>query len=245
MKKVVIYLLQSILLLGLVQNTEAQKSSVKELLNKVSNFYLNKNQYHIDMTFTMYRGITGNEATESYTGTMEKNDKYNKNSILGTLVYRFPEAQLIVDNNQKRVIYNDLDTSEMQNYPVDLSAYMKYYDKSQILEEGNQWVCELVVSQNTFSELPYGKVLLYINKNDYSITKQVLFFSNLIPFQGKEASDIEQDYGRLHIDLSYNFNKEIEKKELAYFITKTANSKIQLQKDFASYQLIDQTEYNK
>lgn len=245
MRKIIICLLHSLFLLGPVLNTQAQKPSVKELLSKVANFYQKTNQYHIDMTFTMYRGIKGDKLTESYTGTMEKNDEYTKNSTLETLVYRFPQAQLIIDENQKKIIYNKLETHAMQNAPVDLSAYMKYYDTSQVLEEGNQWICELIASQNAFSELPYGKVLLYVNKKDYRVTKQILFFSNLIPFRGKEASDVEQDYGRLHIDLLYDFNKKIEKKELAYFITKTANNKIQLQKDFAGYQLVDQTEYNK
>ncbi len=245
MKKTIIYLLHSMFLLGLILHAQAQKPSVNELLSKASNFYLKTNQYQVKMTFTMYRGITGDKKTESYTGTMEKNNEYTKNSILGTSVYRFPQAQLIVDNNQKKIVYTTLETNTIQNSPVDLSAYIKDYDKSQVLEEGNQWVCELVASQNTFSQLPYGKVLLYLSKKDYSVTKQVLFFSNLIPFQGKEESDIEQDYGRLHIDLLYDFNKKVEKTELAYFIKKTANNKIQLQKNFASYQLIDQSEYNK
>lgn len=245
MKKTIIYLLHSMFLLGLVLHAQAQKPSVNELLSKASNFYQKTNHYQVNMTFTMYRGITGGEKTESYTGTMEKNNEYTKNNILGTSVYRFPQAQLIVDNTQKKIVYTALETNAIQNSPVDLSAYMKYYDKSQVSEEGNYWVCELVASQNMFSQLPYGKVLLYINKKDYSVTKQVLFFSNLIPFQGKEDSDIQQDYGRLHVNLLYDFNKKIEKKELAYFIKKVANNKMQLQKDFASYQLIDQTEYNK
>ncbi len=244
MKKVMIYLLPGMMLLGATQNSMGQKPWVKELLNKVSNFYLNKSKYHIDMTFTMYRGIKGNAVTESYTATMEKNGSYSKNSISGTLVYRFPKAQVVVDNTSKKIIYSKPNTGT-QNSPIDLKAYITHYEKSQVLDKGSQWVCEFVSTQNSFSKLPYGKVLLYINKSDYRVTKQILYFSNLIPFQEKGTTDVVQDYGRLHIDLAYDFDMNIEKKELKHFILATASNKIQPQKDFANYQLIDQTEYNK
>ncbi|NHF58985.1 hypothetical protein FK220_006520 [Flavobacteriaceae bacterium TP-CH-4] len=225
-------------------SSQAQNQEVKNVLDKVTQYYLADNEYRVEMTFTMYRGFTGNKSTERYKGTLEKKNGYSKNSILDTEVYQFPNAKLIVNSSENTITYNKAEPGAVEA-PIDLSSYLEFYQKSQLLEEGNEYVCEFVTQRNNFEQMPYGKVLIYVDKNDYRVTRQVLYFSNLIPFNDENGQPTIQDYGRLVIELAHDMEKEIEQRKLADFIVKTPEGNLALQPNYADFQLIDQTEYNK
>lgn len=228
----------------LVLNIQAQEKTVKDVLDKASHLYLSKKEYLVDMTFTMYRGVSGNNITETYKGTMAKKGAYTKNEVLDTKIYIFPEANITIDEKQKILNYTPLKTNPQQKTPIDLSVFLEYFKQNKLQDSGKEWICEMVSEANMFSQIPYGKVLIHINKSDYRITKQVLYFSRLIPFQKENSSDIEQDYGRLVIDLKHNWNPSIEEKKIEDFLVVKPNHKVQLHTAYATYQLVDQTEYN-
>lgn len=238
------YIILFVVFQFLIVNTYAQKT-VKEILDKSTKFYEAKNQYNIDMKFTMHRGISRDNPTESYNGNMQRKGTYIKNVVLTTTVYQFNNIKIIVDESTKTIVYEKMDVDNVQNDPLDLSAFLKQYKKSQVLDNGDEWICEMVSTQKNFVQTPYGKVLIHVAKNDYEIKKQILFFSNRIPFKTKEGTRTEPDFGRLVIDFSYHNESEIEQKVLDDFIIKSANNSIQLKEDYKSYQLIDQTKYNK
>ncbi|MEE9363950.1 MAG: hypothetical protein V3U92_15220 [Cellulophaga sp.] len=234
-----------LLLLGAALSSNAQGKDVEKVLDKATDFYKNKDQYKINMTFSLYRGLTGNTITETYKGTMEKSGEYSRNTILSTQVHRFSKAQLVIDATAKTMTYTQIDPVAVQNSPMEIGAFLKYYEKSQLLDTGeNQWICEMVTTKKNFIQVPYSKVVLYINKKDYSISKQELYFTNLIPFKGKSGNNTEQDYGRLVIELKHDFDSKIQKRELKDFLTNTSGRTKQLQKEFVSYRLIDQTKDN-
>ncbi len=237
------YIAITIIFQLLTLSVSSQEKSVKQILDGVSNSYLSKEQYLVNMTFTMYRGVTGNTISESYTGTMQKKGATSKNQVLDTEIYLFPSASVAINSTTKTITYTGL-SNPQKNTPIDLSILLKYYQKSQIIDKGSQWLCEMVTEQNTFNQLPYSKVLLYVNKDDYSVSKQVLYFTNLIPFKNKRNDEIEHDYGRLVIDLKHQWDVNIPAKKLNDFIVKKHDNKIQLQTKYATYKLVDNTEYN-
>jgi len=239
MKKQILYI--SILLLSFSGHAQ----TVKEVLEKASAYYANTHQYQLSMTYTLFRGLSGDRATESYTGTMTKVNNYSQISVLNTTVFQFPEARLVIDEDRKIVAYSEIGSTENVGSPVDVSSFLQYYSEAQILDKGTYWQCELVAEKKALTNLPYGKVILDIDKRDYQIRKQELFFANLIPFKDKNGELEERDYGRLIIQLKQQGNDVVETKTLGDFILKTASNKIQLQQPYAAYELIDQTEYNK
>ena len=221
-----------------------QSVKIKDVLDKATTFYTTKNQYRIDMKFTMYRGFSGNNKTESYTGIMERNGDYMKNSILNTTIYQYPKSKIIIDDDVKTLTYTLVDMQSLQNVPVDLNIFLEYYKESQVIDGGKVWICEMVYVDEKILAPPYGKVVLYIDKKDYSIQKQELFFSNRIPFKSKKGNEIEQDYGRLVITLSHDMNVTITPKNQSDFISVNNSNSIRLSETYSSYQLINSTTNN-
>lgn len=220
----------------------AQQMDVKSVLEKTTDYYSNIKEYQIDMTFTMYRGITGDNITESYMGSVQKTKTCTVNTVLGVEVYQFPDVKLVVDTAKKNIIYSKSGASNGSG-PIEIESLLNYYDKTKLNDGGKEWICEMVSTQKTFNQLPYGKVVLYINKKNYSVSKQVLYFSSLIPFKSKSGNEMEQDYGRLTIDLKNQPGKRETKNKLSDFIITSVDGKINVHKDYASYELINQTDY--
>ena len=218
----------------------AQLSSVKEVLDKVTQFYKGEDSYRIEMTFSMMRGITGNTITESYKGTMEKNGSYGRNLFLETEIHRFPNAQLAIDTKNRVVTLSDLGPE--QNSPAEVASLLDYYTKSQLIDGGSgEWVCELVSEGNGFSQLPYGKIEVYVDKENFSVAKQVLYFSNLVPFADGESGSTVQDYGRLVIEMEHELNADIAIRRLKDFIAEKADQDRKLIGQYMNFQLIDKT----
>ncbi len=218
-----------------------QNHQVKEVLKKITQFYTSANHYQIDIVYNMHRGLSGNTITESYQGKMIKKGDFTKIEALGSKILHFSKARLIVDSNKKVITYNSLSGNTLNNTPVDVGAFLKYYDQSQIIDKGTILLCEMISTRKNF-QLPYGKVILHIDKENYSVVKQELYFSNLIPFLNKEDNIQEQDYGRLIILLSHNLNTIPEVPKLKDYIKIETNNGLVLQDAYTQYRLIDQTE---
>lgn len=221
------------------------QATVKEVLDKSMQFYAMKDQYHIDMKFTMHRGLSGENPTESYEGSMQKKGEYIKNTALSTIVHQFQSAKVVIDESTKTMFYEKLEADAIQNAPINLNAFLEQYKKSQVHDNGSEWICEMVAETNNFVQTPYGKVMIYVDKDNFEIKKQVLFFTNRVPFNIENGSGTEPDFGRLVINLKYRDDIEIQPKQLKEFLVNDTGNALKLQEEYASYKLIDQTEYNK
>jgi hypothetical protein len=232
-----------VLLLGFLKGTSvcAQERDIKDILDRASKFYTEQPQFKVDMTFTMYRGFYGENVTESYQGTMQKKGDFIKNTMLNTQVYQFPKAKIIIDEDGKTLTYTPMDTGRTLKAPIDLGVFLEYYQQSQVLDQGNEWVCEMVAERKNIGTIPYGKVVLHISKEDYHITRQELFFSQRVPFKSKNGSGTEQDFGRLVIDLVHHKETAVETRNLSDFIVVSNPKKLRLQGNYANYRLIDRT----
>ena len=125
--------------------------------------------------------------------------------------------------------------------PAQITGLLRYYKKSQkIIDHGKTWICELVAEHHMFSQLPYGKILLYVNKEDYSMVKQVFYFNNQVPFRDNDSKKSVRDQGRLLIEFNHDFKVEVEPRELADFMINEGKGN-RLTEKYASFQLIDRT----
>ncbi|WP_396591858.1 hypothetical protein [Allomuricauda sp. R78024] len=219
-------------------STNGKAQSVEEVLNKVTDFYKNTPQYRVQMNFTLLRGLNGNKVTESYDAFMERNGNYTKNVILGTSVFVFQNGQIVMDQSNKKITYSKDATLSKLSANFNMNSFLEYYKSSQLIDLGEKWICEMVSANRNFFQLPYSKIELHINKRNYSVVKQVLYFANLIPFYNKENKTTKQDYGRMVIALSHDFDAKVDKLKLSDFVTVLPNNNVQLQKDYNDYQLV-------
>ena len=182
----------------------AQQTDVKKIMNKVADIYEDKQQYHIAITYDMHRGLKGNNITESYEGEMIKNGAYSNFQALNSEVIQFPKEQLIIEHDTKNITYIKMKGHTLAGSasPIDMTGFLTHYDKTKVVEKNGKFICELVSTKQNI-QIPYSKVVLYINKENYHIEKQELFFATLVPFVDQKTNERKSDYGRLVITLDY------------------------------------------
>lgn len=219
--------------------TTAQEVTVKGVLENTAAYYTGKDNYRINMTFSLLQGFTGKKVTESYKGIMDKHGDYVKTVFQESEVHQFPKVQLTMDNVNKTATLSELSLDN--NNPAQMASLLQYYTKSQkIVDGGKTWICELVAEHQMFSQLPYGKILLYVSKKDYRMVKQVFYFKHLVPFRDNDSKKSVRDQARLLIEFNHDFKAMVERKELTDFMIREDNGN-RLTEKYASFQLIDRT----
>ncbi len=217
----------------------AQHTDARKILENVALFYKNTAQYQIDVTYNMHRGFTGNDITESYTGEMVKNGDFSKFKVLNSEIIYFSDDQLTILHGDKTIAYSKKADTPASSSPVEIDGFLKLYDQTAITEKNGQLICEMVSSKYNPNN-PYGKVILYINKDEYYIEKQELFFAETIPFVDKKTNERKSDVGRLVILLKQNSLEDQTTVTLEDYFTFSSDKKVILSAKFSEYNFINQ-----
>jgi len=237
MKKLQDIVLMMVFVLIYSTSIFSQKETAAILLDKVSNFYRKTAQYQIDMNYKMLKGLTGNEVTESYSGALVKNHQASQFTMANTEMVTIANEQLVIDNDQKLIILRKSEQEAMTSV-IDVNSFLEYYQESDITNEGGYLKCELIAKPEKMS-LPYAKIILFVNPNDYSVAKQELYFSSQLPF--KLDTGLERDFGRMLIEMKTREIGNAPKLSFdAYFQKKESDQK-QLVDRYKGYEFIDET----
>ncbi|PKV51937.1 hypothetical protein ATE84_4037 [Aquimarina sp. MAR_2010_214] len=237
MKNIYKYIAILLCCIGGIQQGNAQNTDVKDLFDKVTQSYNDKKQYQIDVTYNMHRGLTGNTVTESYEGKIVKNNDFSLIKIMDSEILQFTEGQLNINHAAKTAIYMNSKSSP-SNQLLNINSFLEYYDKTIVTEKNGVLICEMVSTKPNIQN-QYGKVILHINKENYWIEKQELFFSKLIPFVDNNTTR-KMDYGRLVIYLKYRGLENSTAPVLKDYINVLSKQKITLAEQFHGYHLTHQ-----
>jgi len=208
----------------------------EQLLQKIVKKYKETPSYEIGVTYTMLRGLTGNHSTETYTGTVQKQGTTNVFSAMGSEIIQTPGLKLVIDHAHKQIRYTHQKETSLQGSPVDISGFLTYFKVAGVEEKNNQWVCELLRTENQM-QLPYAKVILYIDKDTHYLNQQELLLANLVPF--KEGNGSKMDYGRLLITLDHTKNPDNKIVQLSDYVLQEKD-KLQTTEKYQDYTLIQQ-----
>ncbi|MFI0428879.1 hypothetical protein [Mariniflexile sp. HMF6888] len=217
---------------------KAQQLKASETLAKVEAFYKTTKVFNLDVEYAMYKGYTGTHLTESYKGSMYKNGAVTQIKILGSEILQFPKAQLTLNEENKTMVYSPITEKTLQKSPLDMSSFLKFYKEVSSEVSGNTIIYELVV-KNKQLPIPYNKIILHVNKDNYSIKKQVLYLSTKVPFVDENGEDTE-DVGRMVITFKTN-PTVVKVPKLQDYVILESNKKPRLVKAYTSYNLIDQS----
>ncbi|WP_428741887.1 hypothetical protein [Tenacibaculum sp.] len=226
------------LLLVCSMTVTAQQPTVAKTLEKVEAYYKTTKTFNLEVEYAMYRGYTGSYQTESYKGSMYKNGDVTQIKILGSEILQFPKVQLTINDENKTLVYNPITDKSMQKSLLDIASFLKFYKEASTKVSGNTIIHELVV-KNTQLPIPYNKIILHVNKNNYSIQKQILYLSTKVPFVDEAGKDIE-DVGRMVITFKTS-PVSIKAPQLQDYVVLEPNKKPHLAKAYAAYTIIDQS----
>lgn len=231
--------LSIIILLCSYLSTYAQMPSASETLAKVETYYKSLNEFDFEVEYKMYKGYTGNHITESYKGSMCKKEDVSQINILGSEIIQFPDTQLIIDNENKTLIYKKISEDVMQKTPMDVSAFLKFYKETNTQISGNVLIHEMEI-KNVQIPIPYNKIIVHVNKDTYKIEKQVLYLATKVPFvdeNGKETPDL----GRMEINFEQNSKSLKKTPKLNDYVFLDSNNKVHLAQAYNRYTIINQT----
>lgn len=211
-----------------------------EVLEKINDYYSTNKHYNIEVSYKMYRGYTGENITESYTGNLYKDGNITSMEALNAEIWIFPNAQLTIDTANKSIYYTKTAIGAIQNSPIDTKTFSRFYKEKASETKGNTLRYEMVL-KNIQIPSPYSKIVLWVNATTYELEAQELFFANKLPFVD-EAGNRVNDYGRLKILFQSSKNAK-QTLKLSDIIT-IKNNTVQLASRFNSFTLIDQTKHN-
>lgn len=67
-----------------------------------------------------------------------------------------------------------------------MTKYLNNFSDFELKSNSNEWICILSTPAITF--IPYSKVIFYIDKNNFQINKQQMFYITAINFESRGLS---------------------------------------------------------
>jgi hypothetical protein len=207
------------------------------LFDKAQNVF-ESNSYYLESEFKLFVNYTSNEIKEDYKGITVKKGDNTYTRIGNSEIISTNNLYIKIDNDNKRMKIANLTKDNVQKAPLELNSYINYFSGYRVTESNGFWICTLTTSKVTM--IPYSKVVVYINKKDYQISKQEMFF--LTKYKTKIVNGKPKfDYPRLQITYS-NFKKSgfatSDYFTVDNYVKKT-NQKYYPIKKYKSYTIVD------
>lgn len=212
-----------------------QKLSATQILNKTIEAYKSKSDLSYNSNYSLFKDYKTKIAYEQYYGVVLRKKGVNYVKIKNTEFVSFSDYGLKINHDQKAVLMEKGKT-EPKESPMSIEAYTKDFTAKLLPSDGNYYICEL--SPPKVSQIMLHKVLLYINKTDYSISKQVLYLVEQIETVGTKG---KTEYSVPRLEISYSKREKNEARDNAlltkanYFTQK--GGQIVLSKKISKYKL--------
>jgi outer membrane lipoprotein-sorting protein len=166
------FFLSLLLILLCLNSFGQQKLDVKEIFTKVENFYKDKNDYSYLSTYKLFENKSSSKTVDEYFGEIIKKDKVTYQKINKVTFVSFDHYNISVNDLEKTIVIVKAKAAS-KSMPIVLASLLKICDKNKVIEDKNYWICELL-SENV-NQKQFTKIYIYVNKNDFSIYKQVFY----------------------------------------------------------------------
>jgi len=198
----------------------AQEKTVDEILTESQNTMQNFQNLSLDMKYNWYETYTAEKPSISYLGSLIKFEQTMYSKINNTFFITDSKLHMAIKCNEAEkafIITNNMEASENQSPLELLNMFIKQFKVKNVKDHGDQWMCTLTT--DVITQLPYGKVEIYINKETALVEKQVLYFLSRVPYTDEKG---EKKVGnpRMEITLS-NYKTKLSEDEK--IITKIAS----------------------
>ena len=201
----------------------------------------NKDTYHYNLHYKVFRGEKGQKVYEDYKGVMalKEGNFYQKIDVMETLQTSTFIVKLNHNDKQIRIDRGDALTP-VNTLSLDLSTIDKLFDKGTVEDLGSVYKLELLSKKTSGSQ--YSKVFVHIDKQTKKMIKQVMFLRQLQDFSSSNTfpSNDQYDIARLEISI-IDINDDIARKDELFkqerYFT-IVNNKIKLGNEFKNFELV-------
>ncbi len=220
--------------------SQNDKLTIEEVFQKVKETYESKSKYAFNVKYELFKDHQTIEVTEFYTGKVIKDQGELYSKIKNTEFIQLNEAYLKINHDEKAMLYTEQALNEQTHQLVDLTAFLSYFEKTSVSLNKDIYICEL--TSKNISLLPYSKVVTYINADDFTIKKQLLYLLNPSVFKESNGKSVTSN-PRLEITFS-NFNSQNINSANTFSLLKyisISNNEIKPSNNLKAYQLINAT----
>ncbi|MEP0266067.1 hypothetical protein [Dokdonia sp.] len=149
-------------------------SKVIDILNQSQEVYEAQNAYAMDATYTLYQGAESDVIDEAYDALLIKQEDTYYSRIHHTEHVYFAKAYLKANHDQKRFQYGAIKEQQSAEKGITINNYLNFFKEHKLTETANTYICTL--TSTAITPLPFGKVVMHIDKKTLQIKKQVLYY---------------------------------------------------------------------
>ena len=163
------------------------------------------------MLYTVYTDSISNIKKEELKGELIKNNEDYYFKMKETEFLFSPTYSLKVNHTQKAIVYAEQKNASENalNNEAPFIALINNYESKEVADKSESWECVL---SNPKSLSSYSKIIFYISKRDYSIIKQIYFFSSSMEKQ-LNPNNLNTKKERFEIvQTSYTKSPKVEEK---------------------------------
>lgn len=187
------------------------QNKVKEILTKVEKTYYSDNDLSLNLDYKLYTSYSSKVVSESYKGHIINNNKSIYLKIHNTEFLQTSSRSIKINHDQKMVaVFNKPDIESNVN-PMSLSILLKNYKTQDLIDKGDYWICSLQTGK--YTQMIYGKIEIYVNKQSYQVEKQVFYILEKAPYKDSKGNE-KFDFPRLEITFKKAVLNESVKKEI-------------------------------
>lgn len=157
------------------------KDTVEEVFDKVEKKYKSEKSYCYQSQYNFYNTATATKPVDSYTGTIYKNNAVSYQQIKDTEFASFGANNILI-NHQEKIV--QIGKVENNNSPIALKSFLKLFPDYSLKQDKTYYICEL--KSGKYSQVSMDKLIIYINKADYSLVKQNFYFMGEKDFMIKD-----------------------------------------------------------
>lgn len=162
---------------------QAQETAAS-LIKKATDAYNGKSYFSYTIACKMYKTHEADAASEFYQGVLLKKNGVYYYKVKDFEFLNFADASMKISNAEKAVI---IGPAQSPVNPLTSIANLKEFN-TKVRQNKTDWICELVPGK--ISQMPISKMLIYIDKKDYSIKKQETYFLQGVQKKDKKGKSI-------------------------------------------------------
>ena len=193
-----------VFVIGCSFGLSAQQEEAKNILSKVLDYYKSKDRLIVEMSYHLIKDGE-KEPENSYGAKFLKDQTRSKFVLLNSEVFTYKGKQVVIDHDSKAISYAENSQYGDLSF-LDVNKYLEYYKIDKVVKGNGEMVCHLLLN-TPMVQVPYKKIILYVDDKNYTVKKQELFFSQNLPFTN---SDGKTTYApaRLLILMNHNENPQ-------------------------------------
>lgn len=214
------------------------RKAITDLFTKSQKVYVNAENFKFSTAYKLFNTYKSTTVAEKYEGIVfkQKDDFYSK---IGTTEFvKLNEDYIKIDHASKLMQIGKVDREDAGSQSYDLTALLSNFTVFELTETADYFICKLTAPAITF--VPYSKVIVYINKKSYMMSKQILYMLKKINYKDAKGQ-IQESFPRLEIAFSDFQTQNIEwgtKFSQKSYIAKK-NNKTVPSNNYKDYKIVD------